>query len=130
MQSLGLLLLGFSIVAAQTVADIDIKPGSDVNPINVKSRGKTSVAIMCVPGVFDPALIIPSSVMLGAASALHCELEDVNADGCLDLVCHVNTHEIGVACEDSELTLVGVLTNGTTITGTDTIRPVPCRGHD
>jgi hypothetical protein len=112
-----------------TVIDIDIKPGSDVNPINLKSHGKTPVALLC-SDTFDPAAVDVTTMTLGttAVPGTHCALEDVNDDACLDLVCHFATHALGITCIDTELTLTAVLTDGTVVTGTDAITPVPCKG--
>jgi hypothetical protein len=112
-----------------TVIDIDIKPGSDVNPINVKSHGKTPVVLLCSE-TFDPAAVDVTTITLGttAVSGTHCALDDVNDDACLDLVCHFATHALGVTCADTELTLTAILTDGTVVTGTDPITPVPCKG--
>ena len=110
------------------VVDIDIKPGSAINPMNVKSHGTTPVAILCSE-TFDPANIDMTTVTLGATAVpgQHCALEDVNTDGCLDLVCHFATDALSLACGTPDLTLNAALTDGTLITGTDVISTVPCK---
>src|ERR1041385_6570375 len=123
---LAVLLLA-PLTFAQTVIDLDVKPGSDVNPINVKSHGSTPFALLCSP-TFDPATVDVTMVQLGGVAAVHCALEDVNADVCLDLVCHVATPALGVTCATTELTVTATLLDGvTTVTGTDTVTPVPCK---
>src|ERR1051326_7917833 len=121
-----LLLASVALAHAQVVVDIDVKPGSEAAPINVKSHGSTPVAILCST-TFDPATVETSTVTIGTASAQHCALEDVNADACVDLVRHFATQDLGVVCGATELTLTGSLTDGTTFSGTDTIKVVPCK---
>lgn len=55
---------------------IDIKPGSCANPLNVKSRGKLTVAILGSED-FDVYRVDPESVLLaGEAIPLHWSIED------------------------------------------------------
>src|SRR4030043_270545 len=62
-------LLPFGVFA-QTPVYVDIKPGSCPNPINLKSQGVVTVAILGVPYVdesnpgFDVATIDPASIRL------------------------------------------------------------------
>lgn len=119
-------------VAPPVAVDIDVKPGSAVNSINVKSHGTTPVALLC-SSTFDPVTVDTSTVVMGTdastsgATAQHCALEDINGDGCLDLVCHFATQDLGVVCGVTELSIAGLLTDGTPLTGTDTIVTVPCK---
>jgi hypothetical protein len=108
------------------VIDIAVKPGGSPHAINVKSHGNTPVALLCSPS-FDPAMVDRTSVRLGNAGAVQCHFADVNMDGCIDLVCHAETAALGVTCDSTELTLVARLHDGTRVTGTDTIVPVPCQ---
>jgi hypothetical protein len=109
------------------VIEIDVKPDSDVNPLNVQAHGKVPAALLC-SATFDPLTVDVTSVKLGGATGEHCDLEDVNGDTCIDLICHFPTPAIGVTCESTEVTLTAVTTDGTPLTGTDTVRPVPCKG--
>ena len=77
---------------AVQVVDIDIKPGSDPNSINVKSKGVLPVAILGT-AAFDVTQIDPVSVALGWDGDIHrvrdvpplrWALEDVNGDGFTD----------------------------------------------
>lgn len=121
------LLLCASTVFGQVVVDIDVKPGSETNPINVRSKGKTPVALLCAPG-FDPATVEHDSLMVGMTSALRCTSEDVNADACLDLLCQVATQALGLTCLDTEITVTGLLTDGmTTLSGADVVTPIGCK---
>ncbi|MCH8978792.1 MAG: hypothetical protein IH945_06060 [Armatimonadetes bacterium] len=51
--------------------------------------------------------------------------EDVNGDGLLDLVVHVDTLAFDLSAVDTEATLSALLFDGTEITGSDSIRIVP-----
>jgi len=112
----------------QIDVNIDIKPGSDTNPINPKSKGKIPVAILSTPDFDAPSMIDVSSLTFGKhgseESLVFCneEGEDVNGDGLLDLVCHF----------DNQLTLLnnpkssfgyleGNTMDGTPLEGSDTI---------
>ena len=83
---------------------IDIKPGSDVNSINLRSRGVQPVAVLTTSiaagdqADFDASTVAGGTVTLGDgagidALALRWNLEDVDHDGDLDLVLHFSTHE-------------------------------------
>jgi hypothetical protein len=104
-------LSGFNDLAFKTfveptpvvlVITIDIKPGSDPNAINVRSKGN-------------------------AAESVRYRLEDVDDDGDWDLALKFNTQETGIACGDTETTLTGETFNGQGITGTDSIKTVGCK---
>ncbi len=106
---------------------VDVSPGSDTNPINLKSKGVTTVAILSTAD-FDATQIDPLTVALGAATEeVHGRghIEDVNYDGLLDLVLHFNTQDIGLAAESTEVTLTGMTYDGDEIEGTDVVTIVP-----
>jgi hypothetical protein len=52
-------------------------------------------------------------------------LEDVDSDGLLDLVVHVETEALELTESDVEAVLEGVTFDGTPIEGRDSIRVVP-----
>ena len=123
--------------------NIDIKPGSWPNPINVKSKGVLPVAI-CGTRDFDVTQIDPETIRLEGVAPLRWSFEDVatpytggldgghelEADGYLDLVLHFNTQEMVTALgsvNDGDvlnLILTGDLKpahGGTPIQGEDTV---------
>ena len=105
--------------------EIDIKPGSDVNPVNTKSKGVIPVAVYSTTD-FDATTIDPSTVAFGPNGATESHgtghIEDVNGDGLDDLVLHFNTQETGIVNGDTEATLTGETFDGTAIEGSDVIR--------
>ena len=107
--------------------DIDIKPGSFPNSINVKSKGVVPVAILG-SNSFDVGIVDISSVIFGPAGASPVHdghLEDVNDDGHTDLMFHFRQKKTGLVKGDTEATLTGATTGGTTIEGTDSVNTKP-----
>ena len=103
---------------------IDIKPGSDTNPVNLKSKGTTPVAILASEE-FDPQTVDVSTVCLADAPVAQrgnrymASMEDVNGDGLADLVVHVITNLI--TCDGSQAALTGLTFDGKAMEGEDSI---------
>lgn len=111
--------------------DIDIKPGSFPNSINLGSGGTVPVAIFST-ATFDATTVDPTTVTLASAPVKlkgqgtpMASFVDVNADGLLDLVVHVSTDALQISEVDTEAVLEGQTFDGTPITGVDTVRVVP-----
>jgi hypothetical protein len=110
---------------------IDIKPGSFPNGINLGSQGVVPVAILSTES-FDASSVDPASITLaGAAVRLKgkgtpmASLEDVNADGRMDLVVQVNTGDLQLLDTDTTAVLEGKTLEGAYIRGADSVRTVP-----
>jgi len=109
---------------------IDIKPGSYPNPINLKSRGVIPVAILSTAD-FDATTVDPATVQLAGSSVavcgngkhLLCAEED--GDGDLDLVMHFETDDLVLDAASTEATLTGETYDGTMIQGSDSVLIVP-----
>ena len=71
---------------------IDVKPGSDPNAINVSENGVVAVAIFTTDA-FDASQVNVSTVVFAGASAVHSALEDIDGDGDLDMVLHFRVQE-------------------------------------
>lgn len=106
---------------------IDIKPGSDPNPINLGSNGLVPVAIFSSPE-FDTTQVNPTSVSLaGAGVAVRgkgksmAHVEDVDGDGLLDLVVQVETQSFADLGECGTVELTGTTFDGENIVGYDEI---------
>ena len=106
------------------VVDVDIKPGSNTNPINLKSNGNIPVAILTT-STFDASSIDPLSVQFGPDGAfeVHAKghIEDVNGDGLNDMVLHFKTKDTGIEVGDTEACLTGSTLAGDDIEGCDSI---------
>ena len=112
------------------IVSIDIKPGSDPNSINLGSQGNVPVAIFSTPD-FDATNIDPTIVTLAGASVKlkgkgtpMASFEDINEDGLLDIVVHVDTTALELSLGDTDAVLEGVTFDGVRIRGTDTVRVI------
>jgi len=111
---------------------IDIKPGSVQNTINLRAAGVVPVAILSSTTFNAPDMVDPSSLSLaggtvrvaGRSGRSLCHVQDVNADYLPDLVCQF-TNDIDAAVGDSVAVLGGMTIDGTPIRGLDSIRIVP-----
>ncbi|MCK4849799.1 MAG: PEP-CTERM sorting domain-containing protein [Phycisphaerae bacterium] len=110
---------------------IDIRPGSDQNPVNLRSNGVLPVAILADAG-FDVNDIELSSLVLDGATPRQKgnsgnvgSFEDVNGDGLMDLILQFWLDDLDIAQDTTELILEGLLNDGTTaFSGVDSIRLV------
>lgn len=114
-------------------AEIDIKPGSDPNAINLGQKGVIPVAILSNEA-FDATDVNPDTVMLeglgvavrGKADKLLAHQEDVNGDGLLDLVVQVDTENMDPdTFQDGPAIVTGNLYGGESIQGSDMVVIVP-----
>jgi nitrous oxidase accessory protein NosD len=121
------------MVPWNTVAvEIDIKPGSDPNSINLSSAGVVPIAILST-ATFDAATVDPDTVslagakvrMVGKSNKYLCHDDDVNQDGLIDLVCQVQTVQLLIEEGESTAVMEAKTYDGITLRGEDTIRIVP-----
>ena len=140
-----LMTIGASNGYAQVVeVDVDVKPTSCPNPLNVASRGVLPVAVVG-SDVFDVSTIDVSTIELEGVPPLRSNIEDVatpfegpkedcfddctedGGDGLLDLTLKFSRQDIVAALGDVEdgdcitLTLTGDLLDGTPIMGEDLV---------
>lgn len=112
--------------------EVDVKPGSDENPINPRSGGLVPVAIL---GTTDLNVreIDATTLRLGPSGARPVHdwadpatgaghFEDVNLDGSEDLVTHYRQGETGLTGGDTVVCIDGTTTDGTPIHGCDVVR--------
>jgi len=128
------------------VADIpvDVKPGSDVNPLNLRSKGVLPVAILGSAD-FDVTLIDPASLLLNGVAPLRWSYEDVCTnddmltdtdfdgndgdmpDGYQDMTLKFSTQEIAASLGDVArgdivtLVMTGSLMDGTLASGEEVV---------
>jgi hypothetical protein len=127
---------GISDPSERVVVEIDIKPGGDVNSINLKSKGVIPVALLGSDAV-DVTLVDPDSLSFGPADATlepaslaHAKgphYADVNGDSIMDLVAHFRTQETGIAEGHTEACLRGEL-DGTPFEACDAVMTKPMCG--
>lgn len=111
---------------------INIRPGSERNPVNPMGQGKIPVAILGSAD-FDVAEVDVDSLAFGPAGAPPAERprprrRDVNRDGFTDLVSHYETHETGIAFGDTEACLSGERLEGIPFTVCDVVTTQPACG--
>lgn len=116
---------------------LDIKPGGDSNPINLKSKGVLPVAIVSTEE-FDALTVDVDSILFGdlslitdggtAAAPLRYAEEDVTGDGLMDLTLKFSVPELvgnaalGAMSEEGFLSATTI--GGDVIAGVDAIRIV------
>ena len=130
-----LMLAGFAVTSLGQDLEvaIDIKPGSDPNSINLKSKGVIPVAILGSAD-FDVTDVDVTTLSFAGASPVHDltdllvyadHLQDVNLDGFTDLVCHFRTQDTNIASGDTSATLTGAtIIVPVVFSGTDSVRTV------
>lgn len=110
---------------------IDIQPGAFPNQINRNSGGGTPVAILG-SATFDAKTVNPLTVTLaGAAVKLkqkgvaQASYQDVNGDGFVDLVLHMETSRLQLEMTSTDAVLVGftfpVVGKTATVSGSDSV---------
>lgn len=104
--------------------EIDIKPSSEPNSINLKSKGKIPVSILTTDE-FDASTVNPVTVSFAEAFPVRWTLENVDGDGYMDLLFHFKTQELNLDQDSTEATLTGITYDGRIIAGTDTVNIVP-----
>lgn len=133
----------FEIDCAIPVA-LDVKPGSDRNPVNVNEATipmavlTTEVGERGLPVAFDATTIDAASVRIGNRSELvatgtgvperhgGAHPEDVTpADGDLDAVLHAAGRQIPVTVATTELCVRGTTASGLSFFGCDVVQVVP-----
>jgi 6-phosphogluconolactonase (cycloisomerase 2 family) len=123
-------LTAFPTRTCATRVAIDIKPGTSINPINIKSRGRIPVAILSTPDFDAPRIVEISTITFGETgnerSLAFCDSAeaDVNGDGLPDIMCHFNIQASGFHNRDTEGVLKAKTVDGRNIEAVDAIHVV------
>jgi hypothetical protein len=106
---------------------IDVRPDSDENPIQLSSRGVVPVVLY---GEVDFAVedVEVATLMFGpdAAAVAHRNgphFDDVDGDGLLDMVLHYRVADIGLTTDDVVVCLNGEHVDGTPFEACDDVMP-------
>lgn len=129
---MGIMERPISIEAVEV--DIDIKPGSYPNSINLKSKGVLPVAILAIND-FDAIDVDVTTVFLGdpelsgTAAPIRSSEEDVDGDDDVDLLLLFSIPELvdngALDADSEEAILTGETFDGVPIVGSDSVRIVP-----
>jgi hypothetical protein len=130
--------------ATETVG-VDVKPDSDPNSINLKSKGVLPIAVL-TDGDFDATSIDTtdlSTIRMGdvdfvehRVSPIRAAHDDVDSDGDMDLILHFSMPEIveakAITSETVEVEIIALSLTNTgpvMVTGTDAVRVVQPKGQ-
>jgi hypothetical protein len=109
--------------------EIDIKPGYFPNDLNPRKKGRMPVAIL-TDEEFDAANVDWTTVLFGAlgseAAPVHHALEDVDADGDIDLILHFKTKDTDLQCGDTSAYLTGWTLDTKEFKGYDSVNTIGC----
>ena len=131
----GTILLLSDPIEPPIEVDIDIKPGSYPNAVNLGSHGLTPVAFFSEEW-FDSTTIDSETVQLagagvsvrGKSNKYMAHKEDVDVDGLLDLVVQVATENFDPnSFQDGHAVLTGITYDDENIEGEDDISIVPSK---
>jgi hypothetical protein len=113
--------------------EIDIKPGSDPNSINLSSNGVIPVAIFSTESFSAPVQIDVDTLdlsgsavkLVGKYKKSLCHDEDANEDGLVDLVCQFETNQLDLEADSIVAVLTGNTFSGIPIYSEDFVNIVP-----
>lgn len=105
-------LAGMVVLPDVRQVRVDVLPGSDRNPVNLRSRGVLPVAVLSEADFDAPSEVVRASLTFGATgeepSLRRCGApEDVDGDGLEDLVCHFEVGATGLGVDAAEGVLRG-----------------------
>ncbi len=120
-------LLHVEYATVQSVT-IDVLPGDAANVVYPNMGGKLPVAIISSPD-FDATQIDPNTLKFGANEAIPSEAVqflDLDSQHTLDAQTRFAVPDTGIACNDTEVSLLGETLSGDSFVGVDTIDATQC----
>jgi hypothetical protein len=128
--------MGAYEVQALPPPGIDIKPGDPTNTISLAERGKLAVAILSTEQLNAPEQMDRAALTFGRAgdepsllrrkdNAPNCYVEDVDADGLVDLACYFLVKHMGFQPDDVEGVLKGLTLAGAPFEGRAAVQIAP-----
>jgi hypothetical protein len=130
-RTVGLDNLIFEPISELIDVDLDIKPGSDRNPVNLKSKGQLPVVVFGSEeldvSTIDLATLLLNGVALPEKNngKLFASFDDEDDDGFLDLIMHFALQDLGIEAGMEELLISGSFLDGSEFEGSDLINIVP-----
>jgi hypothetical protein len=120
--------LGDPLIDFTVPAEIDVRPGSDVDPVNPRTRGVLPVAVLG-SDEFTGAEVDQATVIFGPDGARPAfgRVLDVNGDGLLDLLLHFRVELTGISAGSSDVCMTGTLVTGGRFKGCTTVRIEPSK---
>jgi len=115
-------------LGASSVVSIDILPGDPTNKVYPNKAGEFSVAILSGAD-FDATQVDPETISLGRSSAIPTQwpfMWQVDGAHGIDMTLLFNTEDVGILCNDTELTLHGETMTGEAITAIASIDASEC----
>ncbi len=119
------------VAAPECAFDVDFRPGSTADTLNLRSQGRVPVALFGSISL-DAGDIEQDSLTLSGVPEDHAAFEDIDGDGILDLILHFRTQALVSSLESEygdlrdgmvlDVTLLGDLLDGTGCLGVDRIR--------
>lgn len=104
--------------------DIEVKPGNDLNRINLKSKGVVSVAVLTTDH-FDALDVEPWTVLFAGAEPRQWTIEDIDGDDDLDLLFHIETEQLNLDENSRNAVLTCENYDGIPMQGADRVDIVP-----
>ena len=116
------------VEAPECALDVDFRPGSATNILNLKSRGRVPVALYGSPAL-DTEDMDLDTLALSGVPAEHTAFEDVDGDGILDLILHFRTQALVSSLESAHGDLQDGMILDVALTG-ERMEGGSCRGAD